>query len=191
MGEDRDAAFHAYVSARSPALLRTAYLLTGDHHLGEDLLQTVLAKTYVAWPRIRDKGALDAYVRQGLVTTYTSWWRRRWRGERPTGELPEQPHRPTEPDPGDRADMWALLAELPPRQRAVMVLRYYEDLSEAEIARVMGCSAGTVKSQASKAMGSLRTRLGQGSPGDPTRRQPPHSDVPDVHDAGSTPGGAR
>jgi RNA polymerase sigma-70 factor (sigma-E family) len=158
---DRDAEFHAYVTARSPALLRTAYLLTGDRGLGEDLLQTVLAKVYVGWPRIRDKGALDAYVRQAMATTQTSWWRRRWRGERPTGDLPDHARDSVAADPAERDWMWRHLATLPARQRAVLVLRYYEDLSEGEIARVLGCSTGTVKSQASRALAGLRARIAE------------------------------
>ena len=130
MRGDSDAEFRAFVAARQAALLRTAYLLTGDRGTAEDLLQTALTKTYLAWGRIRDKNAAEAYARAALVTTSTSWWRRRWHGERPTEQLPE---RAAGGDPvasfDDRDAMWTAIGRLPARQRAVIVLRYYEDLS--------------------------------------------------------------
>jgi len=158
-------AFRAYVAARSPALLRTAYLLTGTRPDAEDLLQTALAKTYLSWDRIRDREAVDGYVRRVMVNTQTSWWRRRKVDEVSTDRLPE----PRSPDVGGRdlaADLdlhdalWTALAELPKRQRAMVVLRYYEDLSEAETARVMGVSVGTVKSTTSRALVRLREHSG-------------------------------
>jgi RNA polymerase sigma-70 factor, ECF subfamily len=158
-GSGRDAEFRAYVVARSHLLLRTAYLLTGDHQLAEDLLQTALTKTYLAWGRIRDRGSIDAYVRRVMVTTQVSWWRRRWRAEIPTEALLEPAVRDEPPEVLERAAMWELLRGLPPRQRAVVVLRYYEDLSEVEIARTLGCTPGTVKSQAHRALASLRSAL--------------------------------
>ncbi len=151
------AEFDAFVVARSKVLLKTAWLLTGDWQLAEDLVQTALAKTYLAWDRIRDDGDVEPYVHRVLFTTYVTWWRRRWRGERPAGELPENPERD---DPYARADLRDALVEalaaLPPRQRAVVVLRYYCDLSEADTARALGCGVGTVKSQAAKALARLR-----------------------------------
>lgn len=157
---DARADFDAFVAARSSALLRTAYLLTRDHALAEDLLQTALTKAWFAWRRI--DGDAEAYVRKILVNTYATWWRRRWNGEHATDELPE-------PSPAARAghgspqdhsdtshDLWAALGRLPRRQRAVVVLRYVEDLSEAETARVLDCSVGNVKSQASRALAKLR-----------------------------------
>ena len=149
--------FRTYVVGRSPALLRTAYLLTGSRADAEDLLQTALAKTYLAWDRIRDREALDGYVRRVMVNTQTSWWRRRKVDEHPVEVLPERGA-----DRDDSADLdlhdalWAALAELPKRQRAMVVLRYYEDLSEAETARVLGVSVGTVKSTTSRALAKLR-----------------------------------
>jgi RNA polymerase sigma-70 factor (sigma-E family) len=145
--------FDAFVLARSGRLLRTAYLLTQDYALAEDLLQTALAKVWFAWSRI-DGGDPEPYVRKVLVNTYSTWWRRRWNGEQPTEELPES----AGPDglAAERTDLWRALRQLPRRQRAVVVLRYYEDLSEAETARILGCSAGTVKSQTSKAFAKLR-----------------------------------
>ncbi len=144
--------FDAFVVARSESLLRTAYLLTSDHGLAEDLLQTALAKAWRAWRRIDDRP--EPYVRKILVNTYASWWRRRWNGERPTAELPESEG--SEVDVAARTDLWAAVVRLPKRQRAVVVLRFYEDLSEAQTAAVLGVAAGTVKSQTSKALRSLR-----------------------------------
>lgn len=154
---DARADFDAFVGARSSALLRTAYLLTRDHALAEDLLQTALTKAWFAWRRI--DGDPEAYVRRILVNTYATWWRRRWNGERATDELPEPASggRPTAHDRSDTThDLWTALGRLPRRQRAVVVLRYVEDLSEAETARVLGCSVGNVKSQASRALAKLR-----------------------------------
>ena len=145
--------FDEFVATRSPALLRTAYLLTGDHGLAEDLLQTALAKCWFAWGRI--DGPPEPYVRRALATTYATWWRRRWRAERPTGVLPERPAEPRHVLE-DRDALWRALGALPRRQRAVVVLRYYEDLSEAETASALGISPGTVKSQAAKALATLR-----------------------------------
>jgi len=145
--------FDEFVATRSPALLRTAYLLTGDHGLAEDLLQTALAKCWFAWGRI--DGPPEPYVRRALATTYATWWRRKWRAERPTGVLPERPAEPRHVLE-DRDALWRALGALPRRQRAVVVLRYYEDLSEAETASALGVSVGTVKSQAAKALATLR-----------------------------------
>ena len=145
--------FDEFVATRSPALLRTAYLLTGDHGLAEDLLQTALAKCWFAWGRI--DGPPEPYVRRALATTYATWWRRKWRAERPTGVLPERPAEPRHVLE-DRDALWRALGALPRRQRAVVVLRYYEDLSEAETASALGVSVGTVKSQAARALATLR-----------------------------------
>jgi RNA polymerase sigma-70 factor (sigma-E family) len=145
--------FDEFVATRTSALLRTAYLLTADHGLAEDLLQTALAKSWFAWGRI--DGPPEPYVRRVLVTTYATWWRRRWRAERPTEQLPDRPA-VEEPAVEDRDALWRALDLLPRRQRAVVVLRYYEDLSEAETADALGISRGTVKSQASRALAALR-----------------------------------
>jgi RNA polymerase sigma-70 factor (sigma-E family) len=146
--------FDEFVATRSRALLRTAYLLTGDHGQAEDLLQTALAKCWFAWGRI--DGPPEPYVRRALVTTYATWWRRRWRGEWPTGELPDRGDPAATTSVDDRDALWRALGALPRRQRAVVVLRYYEDLSEAETAAALGISTGTVKSQAAKALAALR-----------------------------------
>jgi len=147
--------FDEFVVTRSARLLRTAYLLTNDWALAEDLLQTSLARAWTAWSRI--EGDPEPYVRRILVNAYASWWRRRWTGERPTGDLPD---RPLQGDPharvDDRDEVWQALRRLPRKQRAVIVLRYFEDLSEAEIADALDCSVGTVKSQASRALAKLR-----------------------------------
>ena len=152
---DRDEAFEAYVAGRRRALLRAAWLLTGDWHLAEDLVQTALAKAYLAWRRIDEP---DAYVRRVLVTTYVTWWRRRWNGEQPTDELPDTAADAVDADL--RRQVRDVLRTLPRRQRAVVVLRYFEDLTEAETAAALGCSVGTVKSQHARAMARLRTSAG-------------------------------
>jgi RNA polymerase sigma-70 factor (sigma-E family) len=148
--------FESFVAARSSALLKTAYLLTQDSHLAEDLLQTALAKTWRAWSRI-DTNA-EAYVRRVLVNTYASWWRRHWNGEAPTDVLPDVAQGPD--DVASKGDLGTALRRLPKRQRAVIVLRYFDDLTEVETARLLGCSVGTVKSQTSKALAKLRVDPG-------------------------------
>jgi RNA polymerase sigma-70 factor (sigma-E family) len=136
--------FDEFVVSRSPRLLRTAYLLTNDWALAEDLLQTALARAWEAWRRIN--GDPEPYVRRILVNAYTSWWRRRWTGERPTADLPEPPTGGEPQSVVDERDaVWQALARLPRRQRAVLVLRYFEDLSELEIAEALGCTTGTPK----------------------------------------------
>jgi RNA polymerase sigma-70 factor (sigma-E family) len=145
--------FDAFVEGQYRSLLRTAYLLMRDRDLAEDLLQTALTKTWFAWGRI-DADPVP-YVRRVMVTTAVSWWRRRWRIEVPTEHLPE-PHTSTTGPSPDAHDLWVAIGHLPARQRAVIVLRYYEDLSEAETARVLDCSAGAVKSHCSRALAKLR-----------------------------------
>ena len=153
----RDDDFVAFVDARSAALLRTARLLSaGDQHAAEDLVQTSLEKAYVAWPRIQRKGAQEAYVRSIMTRAAIDRTRqRRRRGEVVTDEVPDVPVEPVGPE--DRDQVFALLAALSPRQRAVMVLRYYDDRSEAQIAQALGCSAGAVKSHASRALSVMRS----------------------------------
>ncbi|MGY0005925.1 SigE family RNA polymerase sigma factor [Micromonospora sp. I033] len=147
--------FDEFVATRSPRLLRTAFLLTRDWALAEDLLQTALARAWEAWGRI--EGDPEPYVRRIIVNANASWWRRRWRGEVPTADLPEAAAEADRySDLDDRDRLWRALGRLPRRQRAVLVLRYFEDLSDAEIGETLGCSVGTVKSQASRAMAKLR-----------------------------------
>ncbi|MFD4829675.1 MULTISPECIES: SigE family RNA polymerase sigma factor [Streptomyces] len=151
--------FASYVRARGPVLLRTARSLTANPSDAEDLLQTALTKTYVAWDRIVDHRALDGYVRRALVNTRTSQWRKRKVDEFACEELPEPETVPLS-DPAEqqalRDAMWRAIMKLPARQRAMVVLRYYEDLSEAQTAAVLGVSIGTVKSAVSRALGKLR-----------------------------------
>lgn len=161
MYEQGREAFREWVVARSPQLLRTAYLLTGDRNDAEDLVQTALAKTYLAWDRVREREALDAYVRRIMVNTRTSLWRRRRLDEVPTDVLPERAVGRDATDDSDLHDaLWTALAGLPKRQRAVVVLRYYEDLSEADTAAALGITVGTVKSTTSKALAKLRENAG-------------------------------
>ncbi len=147
--------FREFVAARSPALTRTAFLLTGDWQLAEDLLQTALMRCYGHWSRI---DVPEAYVRRAMVTAVVGWRRRRWHGELPTAAMPDQAT--ADEDVADlvclRADLLRLLHDLGPRQRAVLVLRFYEDLSESEVAAMLGVSVGTVKSQTSRALARLR-----------------------------------
>ena len=154
---DSEAGFAAFVEQWSPALLRVAFLLTGDRWLAEDLLQTALLKTSRRWSRIADHQAAYPYVRRVLVTTYAGWRRRRRVSEVLTGQLPE--HLPTDRDEAVPGRAVAALDALPPRMRAVIVLRYYEDLSEADTAAALGCSTGSVKSQASRGLARLRVEL--------------------------------
>ena len=156
---DVERAFREFVSARSPALLRTAYLLVGDWASAEDLVQVALTKTYLAWRRLDHIDAVEAYVRRVLVNTASSWWRRRWHRERPAAVLPERAVPDSTGQYSDRDALLRHLRALPVRQRAVLVLRYYEDMSEAETARVLGVSVGTVKSQSSRGIAALRARM--------------------------------
>jgi len=155
--------FDEFVVNRGPALLRFAYLLTGDRHRAEDLVQEVLAKVHQRWTRIERAEGAEFYVRTALVRQNISWWRRRSaRSEQPVAEVPDS----TVSDDGEQAlaardEMWALLATLPRRQRAVLVLRFYEDMSEADIAASLGVTLGTVKSQCARALAALRTRLAE------------------------------
>jgi RNA polymerase sigma-70 factor (sigma-E family) len=146
--------FEEFVVARSPALLRTAFLLVRDLQLAEDLLQTSLAKAWFAWGRI--DGDPEPYVRRILVTTSVSWWRQRWTHERPTESLVDRATPDIADWPSYNSEVWRALGRLPRRQRAVVALRYVEDCSEAETARLLGCSVGTVKSQCHRALAKLR-----------------------------------
>ncbi|GIF99081.1 hypothetical protein Cci01nite_41750 [Catellatospora citrea] len=154
---DRYDGFEEFVLARGGALSRTAFLLTGDHHTAQDLVQTALAKAAQRWRQIIENGQPEAYVRRIIVNERISWWRRR--PPNPVEWIPDQPG-PDEPHQiVERLALGQALATLTPRQRAVLVLRYYEDLSEAETAAAMGCSVGTVKSQTSVALNNLRLAL--------------------------------
>ena len=156
MDKVRETEFREFVVGRTPALLGTAYLLTGDRAAAEDLVQVSLTKAWSAGRRISAAESPEAYVRRVMANTYAAWWRRRWRGERPTETLPEVAGRDATDAVDARDEMWRALAALPRRQRAVLVLRYFEDLSEAETATALGISQGTVKSQAARALAKLR-----------------------------------
>ena len=151
------AQYDAFVRARTPALLRLAYLLTGDQHLAEDLVQSALARTHRAWARLRDQGNAEAYTRKTMYHLQVTWWRRPRVAETIRAEVPD---RSDAVDTGDRvATREALrraLLRLTASQRAVLVLRYFEDRSEAETAEVLGVTVGTVKSQTSRALERMR-----------------------------------
>ncbi|MEU3642846.1 SigE family RNA polymerase sigma factor [Lentzea sp. NPDC034063] len=146
--------FEEFVAIASPRLLRTAFLLTRDAGHAEDLLQTALARAWRSWNRI--DGDPEPYVRRIIVNSHATWWRRRWRGEEPTADLPERPGESPQNAVDEREWLWQALGRLPRRQRTVLVLRFYEDLTEVQVAGLLGCSVGTVKSQASKALAKLR-----------------------------------
>lgn len=164
MSTTRDAEFTEWMTARQGVMFRTAYLVAGDKQTAEDLVQTAAAKLYLAWDRVRqrgDGGNLDAYMRRIIVNENNSLWRRPWKKrEQVADELPEQSYVEEPGDPVAAEKVWRAVQALSPRQRAVIVLRYYEDLSEAEIADTLEISRGTVKSQSSKAIATLRDRLG-------------------------------
>lgn len=148
--------FEAFVAARRDSLLRLGWLLTGDWHAAEDLVQTALVRCYPRWGRIAATQP-EAYVRRVMVSVQASWWRRRWRGEVPAATVPELP---AQTDATAVVDLQRLLvaalAELPARQRLAVVLRHYQDLSEAETAALLDCSVGAVKSQTAKGLARLR-----------------------------------
>jgi RNA polymerase sigma-70 factor (sigma-E family) len=149
--------FAQFVEARQRGLQRTAWLLTGDWALAEDLVQTALARSWPRWERIRRRDDPEFYVRRVMVNTWASWRRRRWRGEQPSGTVPDSQA------PGDvaaevavRLAVRAALGSLTARQRAVLVLRVFDDLSEAQAAQVLGCAVGTVKSTMARVVARLR-----------------------------------
>jgi RNA polymerase sigma-70 factor (sigma-E family) len=157
MSIDQD--FEEFVAARWASLYRLAYLLAASRTGAEDLLQTTLEKAYMNWSRIGRMDHAEAYVRRMLATTMVSNRRRAWIAERPWGELPDVAEESAEVLVLDRSLLWPLVCALPARQRAVIVLRYYEDLTEAQIAGVLGCARGTVKSQSSAALGAIRRAM--------------------------------
>ncbi|MEY9965520.1 RNA polymerase sigma-70 factor (sigma-E family) [Streptacidiphilus sp. MAP12-16] len=148
--------FEAFASLRWQRLVRTAYLLTGDHHEAEDLVQATLAKVFPGWSRIRRLDSPDGYVHRALVNNNLSRYRRRRVLHLLTPLLPERAQQSEDGQVEQRSLLLQALAALPPRQRAVVVLRYWEDLSEQQVADVLGCSPGNVKSQASRGLQKLR-----------------------------------
>jgi RNA polymerase sigma-70 factor (sigma-E family) len=158
---NREEDFVEFVSATWTRLYRMAYLLAAeDHTVAEDLLQTAMEKAYAHWPQVRRMDHPQAYVRKIIANAAVSRWRRPGQSrERAPGRVPELPHPSEDAKAVDHALMWPLVCALPNRQRAVVVLRYYEDLTAAETADVLGCSVGTVKSQTHDALLSLRRGL--------------------------------
>lgn len=154
--------FEEYVRARGPALVRLARLLTGDDHRAEDLAQDVLARAFVHWRRVARADRPDVYVRRMLVNANASWWRRRSSRERPTDAAPE-PAAPRDhgTEAAERDAMWRLVLGLPERQRAVLALRYYEDLDDATIAEILDCSTVTVRTHAMRGLATLRERCAE------------------------------
>lgn len=154
-------AFPEFVRARSTALQRAAYLMVGDPSLAQDLVQEALTKTYLAWPRLRNPAAAESYTRRVITTTALTWFRRRaWSSERSFADVPERPVAAHDETVAAGTALWAALAELPPRQRIAVVLRFYDDLTEAQTAEAMGTAVGTVKSQVAAALATLRALLG-------------------------------
>jgi RNA polymerase sigma-70 factor (sigma-E family) len=165
---DHEREFVEFVAGRQAALLRFAYLVCGHRQTAEDVVQTALVKTYLVWGRLRDRGALDGYVRRAIVNEHISLLRRPWKRRERASEglstpVPENGAETAAVE--DRLDhetrtvLFDLVRELPPRQRAAVVLRYYEGFTEPETAAVLGCSVGTVKSQTSRALQTLRSRM--------------------------------
>ena len=170
-----EAEFKEYVAAQSLALRRTAYLMCGDWHQAEDLVQTALLRLYRSWSKVQRSDSRDAYVRQVLVRVLIDERRRGWRRERPFAEMPEVGLHMRDEDGasgadgraesgfeirfGHRDEIFAALAKIPPRQRATLVLRYWEDMSVEQAAHVLDCSVGTVKSQSARGLAALRALL--------------------------------
>lgn len=153
--------FDSFVVARGRALLRFAYVLCGNAHLAEDIVQEVLARAHRKWSRIEQMEAPEAYVRKAIVREYLSWRRRRASAEEVVAQVPEHAD-PRDPATAlaERTEMWALLAGLPKAQRAVLVLRFYGDLADDEIANALGCTKSTVRAHASRAIAKLRLMVG-------------------------------
>lgn len=162
MKAERLADYEDFVNATWSRMVRYAHALTGSRSDAEDAVQAAYAKAFSSWRKVERAAYPEAYVRRIVTNEVASGWRRRWRHtERSTDHLPETPT-PGHDDAVVTADaLWQALQRVPPRQRAVLVLRYYEDLSEREIAETLGVSAGTVKSHASKALQAMRTSLGE------------------------------
>ncbi|MFC4111581.1 SigE family RNA polymerase sigma factor [Nonomuraea zeae] len=148
--------FEDFVRARGSALLRYGYVLTGNADDAADLAQEALLKLNDSWHRVRDKDNPESYVRTIMARQHISWWRRRRLKEHLTDDVPEGSY----VDSHSFGELWKELATLPRKQRAVVVLRYYEDLSDQEIAEILGISRGTVRSQAFRALHTLRVKPG-------------------------------
>ena len=152
--------FEEYAEVSWPSLYRYAYLLTGNHADAEDLAQQTLLKAYRSWSRVRQSDSPTAYLRRMLTNTYLSGRRPKARRLELLTDVPPEHGQAPSGGPEERMALWPHVASLPPQQRAVIVLRYYEGLGEREIADTLGCSPGTVKSTAHRALKSLRAALG-------------------------------
>ncbi|MGH3507942.1 MAG: SigE family RNA polymerase sigma factor [Nocardioidaceae bacterium] len=162
MRQRDEVAFTSFVTAQWPGLLRTAFLLTGDHQLAEDLAQATLTKVYVAWPRITRMDHPGAYARKVMTNQATSWWRRRSASELPADlGAGEAWHEGFDDSVAQSCTVWKAVLDLPRRQRAVVVLRYYQDLTIPEIASVLDMAEGTVKSHLNAAKRTLGAHLGE------------------------------
>jgi RNA polymerase sigma-70 factor (sigma-E family) len=159
-GDEQDKKFSQYVAGRAHALRATAYLLCGDWHQAEDLTQSTLLKLYLNWRRLVHHEGLDAYTRRIIVRTFLAERRLLWRRREQVTSDPPDAAAPLGGDVEDRLLIRKALAAVPPRQRAVLVLRFWNDLSVEETAAVLGCSTGTVKSQTCRGLATLRQRLG-------------------------------
>jgi RNA polymerase sigma-70 factor (sigma-E family) len=158
-----DGAYLEYVQARTPALRRLAYSLSGDDHQADDLVQETLTKLYLRWSRARAADNVDAYVHAMLVRVFLDDRRRGWWKVRLPGVLPDRPAAQPATGHEDRTVLRAALAKVPPRQQAVLVLRFLHDLPAEQVATILGCSAGTVRSQTNRGLATLRKHLGEGS----------------------------
>jgi RNA polymerase sigma-70 factor (sigma-E family) len=177
MGKAAEREFHDFVVERSGALAGLARLLAADHDAAEDLLQVALLRAWRSWRRVRQAEAPEAYFRKIMVNAAVSGWRRGWRAELPASPLPEVPAADQYSAVADRDYLIRAVRGLPPRQRAAVVLRYFSDLDDAEIADALGCSVSTVRSQISRALTSLRVAADAATvpvPGEPSgpRRRP-------------------
>ena len=159
----RSGGYDDFVASRGPALLRTAYLICGDRQLAEDLFQDAMARLLMHWTRV-SRGNPEAYARRILVNSTINWRQRVRSREVSVAAVPDRAGADFTATHAERDEMWAALARLPRRQRAVLVLRYYEDLTEAQSAAMLGCSVGTIKSQHAKALANLRRPVEPGPP---------------------------
>jgi RNA polymerase sigma-70 factor (sigma-E family) len=154
-----DGSFEAYVAARGAALVRFAVVLTGDDHRAEDLVQDVLAKAYLRWDRVVRVDTPDIYIRRMIINAAHSWWRRPMNRELPVERTADRPGRgDLDTRVAERDSMWREISALPARQRAVLALRYYEDLDDETIARILHCAEATVRTHAMRALNTLRER---------------------------------
>ena len=157
---DEPEGFRKFVATSSPTLLRSAWLLTGHERTAEDLVQATFERMWPRWHRLNDPRSADTYARTTMLSIFLNWRRRRWRGELPVDRLPEQVDAHDALAEADiRNTVQLALMALPRRQRAVIVLRYFDDFTESQTAAALGCSVGTVKSQAARALAKLRVSL--------------------------------